>query len=259
MSMQRDDSVQYHLQLAPDDVGRYVFLPGDPGRSELIASHLEKPHHVATNREFETWTGLLDGEKVVVTSTGIGGPSAAIAMEELVALGADTFIRVGTAGSMRSDILPGHLGVIRAAIRDEGTTRHYLPVEFPAVADHAVTDALWHAAQSGDLPARLGISQSKDSFYGQHEPDRMPVAQALHSRWEAWVRGGAVCSEMESAALFVVAQVLRVRVGAIVMMMGHPDQSPMTAEEWDATAVENVIPVAVAGMREVIARDRHSS
>jgi uridine phosphorylase len=259
MSMRRDDPRQYHLHVAEGDVGRYVFLPGDPGRSELIARHLDTPHHVATNREFETWTGFLEGEKVSVTSTGIGGPSAAIAMEELVAVGADTFIRVGTAGSMQPHILPGHVGVISAAIRDEGTTKHYLPVEFPAVADHAITDALWRAAQSSALVAHLGVSQSKDSFYGQHEPERMPVSSSLLDRWDAWVRGGAICSEMESAALFVVAHTLRVRAGAVVMVMGNPDQSPMTPEQWSAVDVENIIPLAVEAMRAIIIRDREAS
>lgn len=259
MSMERDNPKQYHIEVAPGEVGRYVFLPGDPGRCELIASYFDEPHLVAKHREYETWTGYLDGEKVSVTSTGIGCPSAAIAMEELVAVGADTFVRVGTSGSMQDHIVPGDIGIINAAIRDEGTTSHYLPIEFPAVADFGITHALWEAARRSGKRVHLGVSQSKDSFYGQHDPGRMPVAKRLEERWAAWMAGGAICSEMEAAALYIVAQTLRVRATGLMMIMGHPDQSPMTAEEWDATRIENLLPVAIEGMREIIRRDRATS
>lgn len=255
MSMEREDPRQYHIQVAPGDVGRYVFLPGDPGRCEMIASYFDEPTLVARHREYETWSGYLEGQKVSVTSTGIGCPSAAIAMEELVAIGADTFLRVGTSGSMQDHILPGHIGVISAAIRDEGTSSHYLPIEFPAVADFDLTHAVWSAATASPLTAHLGVSQSKDSFYGQHDPGRMPVRERLQERWAAWSGGGAICSEMEAAALYVVAQVLSVRASGIMMIMGHPDQSPMTPEEWEASKVEHMIPVAIEAMREIIRRD----
>ena len=247
---------QHHIQVAPGEVGRYVFLPGDPGRCEPIARLFDDPVLVAKNREYETWTGTLDGERVSVTSTGIGCPSAAIAMEELVKVGADTFVRVGTSGSMQPEILPGDLGVIHAAIRDEGTTLHYLPVEFPAVADIDVTRALAIGARGEGKTVHVGISQSKDSFYGQHEPGRMPVSSRLKERWTAWMAGGAICSEMEAAALYIVAATLRVRAGGIMMIMGHSDQSPMTDEEIARGDLGNLLPAAIAGMRELIARDR---
>jgi len=256
VSMKRDDPREYHLELAPGDVGKYVFLPGDPGRCELIASYFDKPHFVARHREFETWSGLLEGEKVSVTSTGIGGPSAAIAMEELVAIGADTFVRVGTSGSMQNHVLPGDIVVVSAAIRDEGTSLHYLPIEFPAVADLGITSALLDAAHSLAKRTHVGVSQSKDSFYGQHDPVRMPVAERLANRWNAWTAGGALCSEMEAGTLYIVASVLGVRSGGIMMVMGHPDQSPMSPAEWEASKVEHLLPVAIEGMREIIRRDR---
>lgn len=256
MSMEREDPRQYHIQVAPGDVGRYVFLPGDPGRCEMIARHLDDATLVAQHREYETWTGFLDGEKVSVTSTGIGCPSAAIAMEELVEVGSDTFIRVGTSGSMQNHIAPGDIAVISAAIRDEGTSSHYLPIEFPAVADFDLTHAVWSAAKTSPLTAHLGVSQSKDSFYGQHNPSRMPVATRLAERWDAWIGGGAICSEMEAAGLYIVAQVLGVRASGIMMIMGHPDQSPMSPAEWEASRVDHLIPVAIEAMREVIRRDK---
>ncbi|MGX5681234.1 nucleoside phosphorylase [Schumannella luteola] len=247
---------QHHIQVAEGEVGKYVFLPGDPGRCEPIARLFDDPVLVAKNREYETWTGYLDGEKVSVTSTGIGCPSAAIAMEELVKVGADTFIRVGTSGSMQPSIPPGDLGVISGAIRDEGTSSHYLPIEFPAVADIDVTRALAIGARSLGANVHIGISQSKDSFYGQHEPGRMPVAKRLQDRWSAWMAGGAICSEMEAAALYIVAATLGVRAGGIMMIMGHWDQSPMTDEEISRGSLDNLLPQAVAGLRELIAQDR---
>ena len=258
MSMERDDPRQYHIALAEGDVGRYVFLPGDPGRCELIASYFDDPQKVASHREYETWTGYLEGEKVSVTSTGIGGPSAAIALEELVAIGSDTFVRVGTSGSMQEHIKPGDIAIVSAAIRDEGTSLHYLPIEFPAVADVELTQALSDAARGMGKTVHVGVSQSKDSFYGQHSPERMPVASRLAERWTAWMGGGAICSEMEAASLYIVASVLRVRASGLMMVMGHPDQSPMSPEEWDASKVEHLLPVAIEGMREIIRRDKTS-
>jgi uridine phosphorylase len=193
-----------------------------------------------------------------VTSTGIGGPSAAIALEELVAIGSDTFVRVGTSGSMQEHIKPGDIAIVSAAIRDEGTSLHYLPIEFPAVADVELTQALSDAAQGSGKTVHVGVSQSKDSFYGQHSPERMPVASRLAERWTAWMGGGAICSEMEAASLYIVASVLRVRASGLMMVMGHPDQSPMSPEEWDASKVEHLLPVAIEGMREIIRRDKAS-
>ena len=149
--MESNDGKQYHIALKKGDVGRYVLLPGDPGRCEPIARLFDNPRHVATNREYVTWTGELDGVPVSVTSTGIGCPSAAIALEELVRVGADTFIRVGTSGHIQKDIKSGDLAIITAAIRDEGTSKHYMPIEFPAVADIDLVMALQRAAKkTGD-------------------------------------------------------------------------------------------------------------
>lgn len=247
---------QHHLDIAAGDVGRYVFLPGDPGRCEPIAALFDDPVKIAENREYVTWTGYLDGEKVSVTSTGIGCPSAAIAMEELVKVGADTFVRVGTSGSMQHRIQPGDLGVVQAAIRDEGTSSHYLPIEFPAVADLELTRSLAIGARSLGNTVHVGVSQSKDSFYGQHEPGRMPVAHRLEERWSAWMAGGAICSEMEAAALYIVAATLGVRASGIMLIMGHPDQAPMTEAELARGSLDNLLPAAIAGMREQIAQDR---
>lgn len=237
---------QYHIQLQRGDVGRYVLLPGDPGRCEPISRLFDNPKHVATNREYVTYTGTLDGVPVSVTSTGIGCPSAAIALEELVRCGADTFIRVGTSGHIQKDIRSGELAIISAAIRDEGTSRHYMPIEFPAIADIDVVLALQAAAKKTGAVHRTGITQSKDSFYGQHEPERMGVAKDLLERWKAWEIGGALCSEMEASALFVIASMLRVRAGGVMMVHGKEPMPPL----------DILLETAVQGLRELIAADK---
>ena len=208
----------YHIQCAKGDVGRYVLLPGDPFRTDLIASFFDDARLVAHNREHKTWTGYLDGVKVSVTSTGMGCPSTAIALEELIKCGADTFIRVGTAGKVCDAAFAPELdGVINtAAVRDEGTTIHYIPIEYPAVADRHVVDALARAAANLGYHYAEGITQSKDSFYGQHEPDNMPAAARLHERWEAWRKGNVMASEMEAAAIFVISSIRGCRASSIM-------------------------------------------
>jgi uridine phosphorylase len=237
---------QYHVALKAGDVGRYVLLPGDPGRCEPISRLFDNPQHVATNREYVTYTGTLYGVKVSVTSTGIGCPSAAIAMEELVRVGADTFIRVGTSGAIQKDIHSGELAIITAAIRDEGTSSHYMPLAFPAVADIEVVLALQAAAQKVGATYRTGITQSKDSFYGQHEPERMGVANDLLNRWRAWEIGGALCSEMEASALFVIASMLKVRAGGVMQVHGI---GPMPG-------LDDLLNTSVQALRELIAADK---
>lgn len=243
-----DPDVQYHVQLRPGDVGRYVLLPGDPGRCEPIAALFDDAAHVSTNREYTTWTGTLDGEKVSVVSTGIGCPSTAIAVEELIKLGADTFIRVGTSGAIQPDTLSGQLAIVTAAIRDEGTSSHYLPMEFPAVASFQVVDAVTQAAKTIGAPYRLGVTQSKDSFYGEVEPERMPLAGQLEDRWNTWIAGGAICSEMEAAALFIISSIHRVRAGGIMHM--HVEGGDVDAER------ARMLEVSVESLRVLIAQDR---
>jgi uridine phosphorylase len=256
MAMTEADGRKHHIGLRRGDVGRYVLLPGDPDRVEAIARRFDNPTFVAQRREYTTWSGEIDGVPVACTSTGIGCPSTAIAVEELRDLGADTFIRVGTSGSMQHHIKPGSIGVVSGAIRDEGTSRHYLPIEFPAVADLDVTIALREAARASGFPWYLGVAQSKDSFYGQHNPERMPVADDLRRRWKAWMAGGAICSEMEAATLFVVAATLGARAGGAMLILGNPDQRPMTPAEVEAADVNRVIDTSVDGLRRLIAADR---
>lgn len=243
-----EEAVQYHIEMRTGDVGRYVLLPGDPGRVPLIASYLDDAQQVAHNREHLSYTGTLDGVPVTVTSTGIGGPSTAIAVEELAQIGADTFIRVGTSGLMQPDTMQsGDLVVVSSAVRDEGTASHYMPMAFPALADLDVVEALREACRARGVPHHVGISHSKDSFYGEVEPDRMPLADELKARWKAWVAGGVLCSEMEAATLFVLARVLGKRAGGIMVAISseHP-------------GLETLCETAVEGVRRLIAHDQQT-
>ena len=253
------EELLYHLQMKKGVVGRYVLLPGDPGRCEQIASYLDDPHLVAYNREYKTYTGTLLGEKVSVTSTGIGGPSAAIAVEELVKIGADTFIRVGTCGGMNANVIPGSIIVANSAIRAEGTSREYLPIEFPAVADHQVTCALEAAAKSLNLPCKVGVVQCKDSFYGQHEPEAQPISDDLLRRWSAWIRGGCLASEMESAALFVLGSCRSVRTGTVLLVCANKDREKLGYSDPSFHDTAPAIQTAIEAIRRLILSDREAN
>lgn len=243
-----------HVQCDDGEVGNYVLLPGDPGRVSVIARRLSDAREIAWFREFRTFTGRLDGVTVTVTSTGIGGPSAVIAVEELAQLGARTFIRVGTCGAIQPGVHVGDLVIAAAAVRDEGTSRQYAPVEYPAVSSHAVVAALQHAARDRDLTAHTGVVHTTDTYYGQHEPDRMPVAAQLTGRLDALTRLGVLCSEMETASVLVVAGgALGLQAGSVLAVAGnrvtgeHLDQ-PAMRERRDQ-AVADAIDIALGAIR----------
>ena len=252
MSKVYSGDVQYHINMKEGDVGRYVILPGDPKRSQKIAEHFDNPQLVADHREFVTYTGYIDGVKVSVTSTGIGGPSAAIALEELANIGADTFIRVGTCGGMQVDVMGGDLVVATGAIRMEGTGREYAPMEFPAVADYEVTNALVKASKDLGKKYHVGIIECKDSFYGQHEPQRMPVGAELQYKWNAWKMAGALASEMECAALFTVAACLNVQVGAVLMCVWNQERVNAGLSNIQVLETDNAIKTAIEAIRIII-------
>ncbi|MDR0397385.1 MAG: uridine phosphorylase [Oscillospiraceae bacterium] len=250
-----DTTVQYHVAMKKGDVGRYVLLPGDPGRCEQIASYFDNPKRVASHREYVTYTGTLDGEPVSVTSTGIGGPSTAIAVEELIRCGADTFIRVGTCGGMQPEVAVNDVVIAQAAIRFDGTSKEYIPVEFPAVADYSVLRALDLASRSLGDGVHIGVVQCKDSFYGQHEPERMPERDMLLSRWRAWTQAGCLASEMESATLFILGSVLKARAGAVLAVAGNQvNRKGLPGVEFLGT--EPAIRIAVEGLRILIREDK---
>lgn len=311
-----DASKQYHTQVGKGDIGRYILMPGDPKRCRKIAEYLDDPELIADSREYITYTGILDGVKVSVTSSGIGGPSTAIAMEELSLCGADTFVRVGTCGGMQPQVKSGDLVVATGAIRMEGTTREYAPIEFPAVASFDVVDALIKAsknleldikphyteqgaastenasaepeksgkstreddetaASTGNAPSEpekseksakkdssaaasavhIGTVQCKDSFFGQHEPEKMPVAYELTEKWEAWKKLGCLASEMESAALFIVAAKLHARAGTCLLVVANQEREKLGLENPVVHDTDLVIRTAIEAVRILIRED----
>ncbi len=252
----KNNKLQYHIQCKLGDVGRYVILTGDPNRCEKIASYFETPEKIASNREFTVYTGSLCGEKISVCSTGIGGPSAVIAMEELTALGADTFVRVGTAGGIDLSVQAGDVVIASAAVRQEGTSRQYAPVEFPACANYEVLNAMAQSAKKLEKPYHIGIIQSKDSFYGQHFPDEMPIGYELKNKWEAWKRLNVLASEMETAALFVCASALGVRCGSVLHIMWNQEREAAGIDNKENTDLERAIKVAVESIKYLIENDQ---
>ena len=251
-----ENGIQYHLQIKSGDVGRYVVLPGDPKRSEKIARYFESPCLVADSREFVTYTGTLAGQRVSVCSTGIGGPSTAIAVEELAACGAHTLIRVGTCGGIDLAVRGGDIVVATSAVRQEGTSLHYMPLEFPAVADFDVTDALRQGAASTGASVHTGVVQSKDSFYGQHEPLKSPVGKRLAENWQAYCALGTICSEMESSTLFIVSSALHVRAGAMFMAIANQERKKQGLPNPQDHDLHPMFSCAVETMKALIAEDK---
>ena len=250
------DGRTYHTQTAVGEVGRYVILPGDPKRCASIAKYFDDAHLVADSREFITYTGTLLGEKVSVCSTGIGGASASIAMEELVQCGADTFVRVGTCGGMDLDVKGGDIVVATGAIRMEGTSKEYAPIEFPAVANLDVVNALVSSAEKLGANCHTGVVECKDSFYGQHSPETKPVSYELENKWEAWLRLGTLASEMESAALFVVASYLKVRCGSTFLVVANQERAKRGMDNPLVHDTDLAIRVGVGALKELIEADR---
>ena len=248
---------QFHIQCVPGDVGKYVILPGDPGRCEAIAALFDDARHVAQNREFNIYTGTLLGEKVSVCSTGIGGPSASIAMEELHNVGADTFVRVGTCGGIRLDVQSGDIVVATGAVRYEHTSVEYAPIEYPAVPDFGLTLALRDAANALGCRTHLGVVQCKDSFYGQHSPEKSPVSYELLQKWESWKRLGVLASEMESAALFVVAAALGCRCASCCHVIWNQELEKAGLDQNMSEDTSVAVRVGVEALKRIIAADRN--
>ena len=246
--------IMYHIGLCREQLqgARYAILPGDPGRVPKIAAFLDDAAPLVSNREYTSWLGRLNGQPVVVCSTGIGGPSAAIAVEELAMLGVDHMIRVGTSGGMQKDVRSGDVVIVQAAVRAEGTSHEYMPPEWPATADFDMTLALRDAADRLGVPRHVGTVQCKDSFYGQHAPGRMPVHRMLEEKWECWLRGGCLASEMESAALFVVGATLGVKAGAVMLVVWNQEREAAGLPQEETHDTTQAIRVAVEAVRDLL-------
>ena len=249
---------QYHIGFDDSHGALYAILPGDPGRVEKIASYLDNPRFFCQNREYTTWLGELSsskeaaGQTVMVISSGMGGPSTAIAVEELYITGVRNFIRVGTCGGMALPVTGGDVVIATGAIRMEGTTKEYVPIEFPAVANLDITNALVEAAKKLNLNWHAGVVQCKDSFYGQHSPDRMPAGFELKDKWEAWLKAGCLASEMESAALYIISQILGARAGCVLSVVWNQERERAGMSNPRCHDTEAAIRTAVEAVRVLI-------
>ena len=252
--MLKTDEKQYHIAASRGEIGKYCLLPGDPGRCEKIAAYLDSAYHLVSNREYNIWCGYLCGELVTVCSTGIGGPSTAIAVEELSACGADTFIRIGTCGGISLAVESGDSVIASGAVRQDGTSREYAPLEFPAVADTDTLFALVSAARELSLPYHTGIVQSKDSFYGQHSPNRMATEGELCAKWTAWKRLGVLASEMEASTLYTVASTLGVKAGAVFTCVWNQERylSGLDGEDSECHDTDRSIQIAILSIKKLI-------
>ncbi|MCD6311429.1 MAG: uridine phosphorylase [Elusimicrobia bacterium] len=246
---------EYHVALGKGDVGRYVLLPGDPGRTEKIAKYFDDAKEVANNREYRTFTGTVDGIKISTTSTGIGCPSTAICVEELIKCGADTFIRIGTAGSLQKEVGLGDVVISTAAVREEGTTRQYIPLSYPAVADFGVTQALVEAGNNLKIKYHTGISHCKDAFYTEGaDMDELPLGGNTRAMWNAWYKGNVMATSMESAALFVVSSIRRVYAGEVLAIIGLTyDDQPIAKK----VGVDEAIQMAIEAVK-ILEKKRNS-
>ena len=248
----------YHIDALKGQIGRYCIIPGDPGRCEKIAKYLDSAEYLSMNREYNIWNGYLLGEKVSVCSTGIGGPSTAIAVEELFSCGADTFIRVGTCGGISLDVRSGDVVIASGAVRQDGTSHEYAPPEFPAVPNTDVLFSLVEAAKESGTAYHTGVVQSKDSFYGQHSPKRMPTSSTLLAKWEAWKRLGVLASEMEASTLFTVSATLGARSGALFVSVWNQERydAGLDTDSDETHDTEKAIKIAIEALKKIIENDK---
>ncbi len=249
-----NEKMLMHLNIPTDTDIKYAILPGDPGRVDKIAQYLDSPHLLAHNREFRSFVGKIEGENVIITSTGIGGPSAAIALEELSLIGVKRAVRIGTCGGISEKVSGGDIVIPTAAIRMEGTSKEYAPAEYPACADFDMVCALVRAAVDNKMKYHTGVIQSKDSFYGQHNPKSMPVSYELINKWEAWKKLDVLASEMETAALFTVAAVRKIKIGCVLHVMWNQGKAVPHTDGSDRT--DCAIRTAVDALKLMIYSDR---
>ncbi len=253
--MEKNKAMLY-TRIRPGDIGRYVIVPGSVERARLIAAHFDHAEELVQHREFLTFVGELDGERVSVTSTGIGTPSTAIAVEECAYCGADTFLRIGSCASASPLSRKGDVLIPRGSVRMEGTADHLLPVEFPAVPDFEMFKALTDAAEKFGYRYNTGVTIEKDSFYTEASPETKPVYPLLKYQWEAYIASGATQTSMESSLLFILGAYRRLRTATVqICATNFNDYSNDDADyprDWEQRAIE----VGIEGLRLLIRRDR---
>ncbi len=248
----------YHLSLSREMIkeANYALLPGDPERVPKIARTFdENAIELAYKREFRTWLGNLEGKMVLVTSTGIGGPSTSIAVEELAQLGVHTFIRVGTTGAIQREIRLSDVIITTGSVRLDGASTHYAPVEYPAVANYEVVEALTRAAKTIGVNYYLGITCSSDTFYpGQerYNSSARYVIRKFQGSLEEWQKLNVLNYEMESSTLFVVCSSSGLRAGCVSGVVVNRTEQGKVKKDVIALAEKNATCVAIEAMKYLI-------
>lgn len=240
----------YHIKLKQKDIGEFILLTGDPNRTEIIARMFDSYTEVTDNREFKGYTGYItgyDGEKIKITtiSTGIGSPAAAICVEELINIGGKVFIRIGTAGSLQPNIKVGDIVISTGSVREEGTSKQYIPEIYPAVADFQVVNALIEAAKKLKIRYHVGITHSKDAFYSEL-PGITPIKELNEQKWKFWQRSNVLATDMETSVLFVIGSIRKVYMGSIVKIVGNTYSKKPIIKSLN---MEDVIKVAIESIK----------
>lgn len=247
------DERKYHVGLGAGEVGEYVLMPGDPFRTELIARYLEGAEEKAFTREYRTFTGAVTGVPVSSTSSGIGGPSAAIAVEELSELGTHTFLRVGTCGAAQPGIKLGDLVIATGAVRSEGTPDGYIPKAYPAIAHPHVVQAAVEAAEAAGAPYHLGVIRSVDALYSDLVPARMPMREEIELELQVWSRAGVLANDMESSTIMIVSALRGLRAGVILLCVDELGAGEI--HHLDPSYMDRMLGVAVDAIRRLVNRD----
>ena len=254
---EENENLVHHLKLKKGDAGRYVIMPGDPKRCTKIAKRFDNAELIADYREYVTYTGYINGVKVSAVSHGIGGPSTAIALEELIKVGVDTFIRVGTCGGMNMEVLPGDVVIVNGAIKGGGTMDNYIPKEFPCVPNIDVLEAMIEAAKNIGSRTHVGIVQCKDAFYAQHAPESMAVDKELLYKWDSYIKAGCLASEMESATLFAVGAAKNVRTGAAMLVLHNQERVKNNINDPKNYTGEEAIDLIIESIKILINNDKN--
>lgn len=251
---------QYHIQLEEGECAPYVLLPGDPKRVEQVASVWDEARKVAENREFVTYTGTYHGVPITCTSTGIGGPSTAIAMEELARVGARTFLRIGTCGTFKDEVKDGDMVIFDAAARFDGASLAYAPMEFPAVAHYDVVKACIQAAENLGIPYHVGMTRTHDGLYARQPRPGGSFSDYWQSSWanhyEDLKRINITASEMEAAVILVQARLWGLRAGGMAVSVINVLKPASSEESYDPTkdfdqSSENTLRLARMGSETI--------
>ncbi|OEJ13163.1 uridine phosphorylase [Brachyspira hampsonii] len=253
---QENENLVHHLKLKKGDVGKYIIMPGDPKRCVKIAKRFDNAKLIADYREYATYTGYINGVKVSAVSHGIGGPSTAIALEELIKIGADTFIRVGTCGGMNMEVLPGDVVIVNGAVKGGGTMDNYIPKEFPCVPNIDVLEAMIEGADKIKTRTHVGVIQCKDAFYAQHAPESMAVDKELLYKWDSYIKAGCLASEMESATLFAVGAAKNVRTGAAMLVLHNQERIKNNINDPKNYTGEEAIDLIIESIKILIDKDK---